>query len=404
MPHGNPPRKTTNYFAAHDPAGAVTDAIAAHLREGCRVAIADGCGAPTGLGAALGDAARAVGGVQLLLGWSLTAPVDVRDTDAFTDIRTVMSGYALRAPVRDGQVRYLPVRLGSIPRLLAGAWRPDVLVAALRPGRDGLVFGSEVGWMRAAVDTGVTVVAEVNHGLPDASDGVIVPAAQVVVAAETDRPPHDFTTNSPDDVARAIGAHAAALIPEGATIQYGPGTVADAILRAIDTPVRVDSGLVGDAIVDLDRRGLLVDTPRGAYLAGTAPLYEWADGRRMLEPVEITHDVSRLAAHDCFVAVNTALELDPVGQVNVERAGGQPVGGIGGHADFALAASRSRHGISMICLPSHHRAGPTLVEHLSAPVTTARADVDVVVNEHGAADLRGLDDRERERVLRDLWG
>jgi acyl-CoA hydrolase len=25
------------------------------------------------------------------------------------------------------------------------------------------------------------------------------------------------------------------------------------------------------------------------------------------------------------------------------------------------------------------------------------------VTEHGVADLRGLDDRERERTLRDLW-
>jgi acyl-CoA hydrolase len=44
-----------------------------------------------------------------------------------------------------------------------------------------------------------------------------------------------------------------------------------------------------------------------------------------------------------------------------------------------------------------------LVERLSAPVTTPRSDVDVVVTEHGAADLRGLDDRERERALRALW-
>jgi acyl-CoA hydrolase len=167
--------------------------------------------------------------------------------------------------------------------------------------------------------------------------------------------------------------------------------------------VRIDSGLVGDAVLDLEARGLVLGTPRGAYLAGTQPLYDWADGRPILEPVEVTHDVSRLAAHDCFVAVNTALELDPVGQVNVERVGRQPVGGIGGHADFALAASRSRHGLSVIALPSTHRAGPTLIEQLSAPVTTPRADVDVVITEHGVADLRGLDDGERERVLRDLW-
>jgi acyl-CoA hydrolase len=57
----------------------------------------------------------------------------------------------------------------------------------------------------------------------------------------------------------------------------------------------------------------------------------------------------------------------------------------------------------VIALPSTHRAGPTLVERLSAPVTTVRSDVDVVVTEHGVADLRALDDRERERVLRALW-
>jgi acyl-CoA hydrolase len=382
----------------------VSEAIERHLTPGCLVAIGDGCGAPVGIGPALADAARAIGGVRLLLGWSMTAPVDVDDMDAFPDIRTVMSGYALRAPVRDGQVRYLPTRLGSVPTLLAGTLRPAVLVAALRPGGGGLVFGSEVGWMRAAVDAGATVLAEVNHGLPDASDGIPVPREQVVVVAETDRPPHQFTTNPPDDVALAIAAHAAALIPEGAALQYGPGTIADAILRALTVPVQVDSGLLGDAILDLDARGLMLGSPRGAYLAGTQPLYDWADRRPMLEPVEVTHDVSRLAAHDCFVAVNTALEIDPVGQVNVERVGGQPVGGIGGHADFALAASRSRNGLSMIALPSRHRAGPTLVEHLSAPVTTARADIDVVVTEHGVADLRGLDDHEREQALRDLWG
>lgn len=381
----------------------MSDEIERHLTPGCLVAIADGCGAPLGVGAALADAARAIGGVRVLLGWSMTEPIDVQDADAFPDIRTVMSGYALRAPVRDGRVRYLPTRLGSVPRLLAGTLRPDVLVAALRPGDGGLVFGSEVGWMRAAVDAGATVLAEVNHGLPAATDGIAVPAERVVVVAETDQPPHQFTTNAPDDVAHAIAAHAAALIPEGAALQYGPGTIADAILRAITVPVHVDSGLVGDAVLDLEARGLVLGTPRGAYLAGTQSLYDWADGRPLLAPVEITHDVSRLAAHDCFVAVNTALELDPVGQVNVERVGGQPVGGIGGHADFALAASRSRRGLSVIALPSTHRAGPTLVEQLSAPVTTTRADVDVVVTEHGVADLRGLDDRERERVLRDLW-
>ncbi len=178
------------------------DEISKHLRAGCRVAIADGCGAPVGVGAALADAARAIGGVRVPLGWSMSAPIDLDDAEAFPDVRTVMGGYALRAAVRDGRVRYLPIRLGSVPRLLAGAWRPDVLVAALRPGRRGFVFGSEVGWMRAAIRAGATLLAEVNRSLPDASDGVPVPAEQVVVIGEADHQPRPSRSSR---VTRRVG-------------------------------------------------------------------------------------------------------------------------------------------------------------------------------------------------------
>ena len=228
------------------------------------VAVADGCGAPVGVSAMLADTARAVGGVRALLGWSMTAPIDVHDREAFTDVRTVMSGYALRAPVRDGLVRYLPVRLGSVPRLLAGALRPDVLVAALRPGDRGLVFGSEVGWMRAAVDAGATVLAEVNHGLPEASDGVPIPAG-TGRGGDGDRPPAAPVHDQPARRRRARHCRPccrARARRGGAAVRAGDG-------RRRHPPRHrgagaVDSGLVGDAVLDLDRRGLVVGRPRGA--------------------------------------------------------------------------------------------------------------------------------------------
>ncbi len=40
-----------------------------------------------------------------------------------------------------------------------------------------------------------------------------------------------------------------------------------------------------------------------------------------------------------------------------------------------------------------------LFSKLSGPVTTARSDVDVVVTENGAADLRGKDLGERRQAL-----
>jgi acyl-CoA hydrolase len=79
------------------------------------------------------------------------------------------------------------------------------------------------------------------------------------------------------------------------------------------------------------------------------------------------------------------------------------VGGIGGHPDYAAAGTRSRRGLSIVAVASAHRGTPTLVTRLSRPVTTASHDVDIVVTERGALDLRGLDRAERGAALRDLW-
>lgn len=123
-----------------------------------------------------------------------------------------------------------------------------------------------------------------------------------------------------------------------------------------------------------------------------------------MRPIEYTHDVSRLtSAPGPLVALNTALEIDLDGQVNVEGVAGSAAGMIGGHPDFAAAAARGP-GLSVIALPSAHRGRPTLVERLGGPVTTPSHDVDVVVTDRGTADLRGLGRGERRRALSSLWG
>jgi acyl-CoA hydrolase len=159
------------------------------------------------------------------------------------------------------------------------------------------------------------------------------------------------------------------------------------VLRALEVPVHVDSGIVGDAVLDLEARGLLAGEPLATYLAGTPAVYAWADGRPVVARVEHTHDPSRLADRP-LLAVNTALEIDHTGQVNVEGFAGDVIAGVGGHPDFAGAAVRGLQGVSVVALPT----------------STTRSDVDVVVTELGAADLRGLSDRERTGALRAVWG
>jgi acyl-CoA hydrolase len=95
--------------------------------------------------------------------------------------------------------------------------------------------------------------------------------------------------------------------------------------------------------------------------------------------------------------------VDEQGQVNVEGLPGAAVGGIGGHPDYAAAASRSVGGLSIVALPTESHGKPGLVPALSGPVTTPGHDVDVLVTDSGVVDLRGLDRVERARAIRGLW-
>ncbi len=122
-------------------------------------------------------------------------------------------------------------------------------------------------------------------------------------------------------------------------------------------PVTIDSGLLPDAVAVLAGRGLLIGEPVATYLAGGPRLYAWADGRPVLHPIEYTHDLGRLSAGP-FIAVNTAVEIDLDGAVNVEGTATAVLGGIGGHADYAAAAARSVGGLSVIAVTTRHNGQP----------------------------------------------
>lgn len=381
-------------------------ALADLVRPGARVAVADGTGTPRAAFAALSALARSRP-LSLLLGW-MPGPVEDLDHAAFTDVRTLMPGWGLRPGTEAGLVRAVPCRLSAAPALVAGPLRPDVLVVGVVEGPFGLCLGSEVSWVRAVIDAGTPIAAVVDDALPRAAAGAPLPDAQTFVVGRVHQGPHAIPTTAPSTAHRAVGGHVAGLLTEGCRLQWAPGQLGAAVVGAVEVPVRADSGLLGDGVVDLDAAGLLVGDPVATYLVGTRRLYDWADergrrGRPVVHRVEHTHDPVRLLSDPPLIAVNTAVEIDLDGQVNVEGTASALVGGVGGHPDYAAGAARSRRGLSVIALASTHRGRPTLVERLSRPVTTASHDVDVVVTEHGVADLRGLDRGERRRAIRALW-
>ena len=92
---------------------------------------------------------------------------------------------------------------------------------------------------------------------------------------------------------------------------------------------------------------------------------------------------------DNVVAINSAIQIDLMGQVVADTMGPQQFTGIGGQVDFVRGANASKGGKAIIALPSTAKRGEVsricakITE--GAAVTTMRADVDYVVTEHGVA-------------------
>ena len=257
------------------------------------------------------------------------------------------------------------------------------------------------------------VIAEVNAQIPWTYNEGTPDLERITAIVETSRPPLRLAPTRIGATEQAIAAHVAGYIEDGSVLQTGVGAIPEAVMGSIADrrDLGLHTGMVGDALVRLVERGILTNATKpfdtgvsvAGVLLGTETLYRFAERNKalLLRPAWHTHagDVLRIPK---LVSINTALEVDLSGQVNAEAAGETVLGAAGGQPDLVRAGHRSPGGHAIIALPSTARGGQTsrICKQLNGPVTTPRSDVDVVVTEYGAADLRGLSLTERARALR----
>ena len=231
-------------------------------------------------------------------------------------------------------------------------------------------------------------------------------AADQLAAVDRRRPPLiEVERRAPLPEDEVIAALIAELIPDGATIQFGIGGTPDAVLAGLHDRrhLGVHSGILSDAFVDLVEAGVVTNERKeidagvsvtGALL-GTTRLYDWAERNRALSMRAVDvhprrHGARRGCAH---VARHQLGRRGRPHRPDQRRVGGRPLRRlVGGQGAFARAALMSPHGRSIVALPSTARDGTIsrIVARLAdGIVSTARADADLVVTEHGVADLRG---------------
>ena len=316
------------------------------------------------------------------------------------------------ALARAGRLDVLPWHYSRIERAFAaGELRADVVLLQLAPppaGRSGYSLSLANDYVAAAARHARVVVAEIN---PDApwTRGAALPdwlRPQVLVAAEA--PPQELKPARFGDAEERIARHVAGLVPDGACLQFGVGAAPAAALSGLrgHRDLSVHSGVIGDVCIDLIEAGAVTNArkpfDRGVTVTntvlGTRRLFDHVHDNPAVavRPASHTHDHRTIASIPGFRAINSAIEVDVTGQVNAETAGGRYVGAVGGQVDFVRGALASEGGRSIIALPATALRGTAsrIVPRLDT-VTLPRSDADLVVTEHGVADLRGATLTER---------
>ena len=370
------------------------------IRPGDGILWGQACAEPQTLVEELVSQRSRLGGVGCFLGSSYSGIVKPEHADhlrlsAYCGIGTN------RALADAGVLEILPVpysQLGSLIR--AHAIRADVVMIQVSPpnARGEYSLGLAADYLVPALDACRVIVAEVNEQVPWTHTERLLTKNDFDLLMESSRPPATPAARQPGELELAIARNTVPFIPDGAVLEFGIGTLPDAVCGALGRHegLRVHSGGVGDGVIELAERKI-VSRIDCALLIGSKKLFDFArsNERVRLRSCEYTHNAEVLARQPRFVAINSAVEVDLSGQVNGELAGGSYVGAVGGALDFVRAANQSQGGVSIVVLPASR-----IVENLGGPVSVPRSEAGVIVTEKGAADLRGCGLRERERRLR----
>ena len=312
---------------------------------------------------------------------------------------------------RAGRLDVLPWHYGRIERAFAsGELRADVVLLQLAPppaGRSGWSLSLANDYVAAAARHARVVVAEINPNAPW-THGARWEGREPDILVSAEALPQELTPARFGDAEVVIARHVADLVPDGACLQFGVGAAPVAALSGLrgHRELSIHSGVIGDVCVDLIEAGAVTNArkpfDRGATVTntvlGTRRLFDYVHDNAAVEvrPAAHTHDHRTIASIPDFRANNSAIEVDLTGQVNAEVAGGRYVGAVGGQVDFVRGALASEGGRSIIALPATALGGSAsrIVPRLET-VTLPRSDADLVVTEHGVADLRGATLSER---------
>ncbi|MFI5325877.1 MAG: acetyl-CoA hydrolase/transferase family protein, partial [Candidatus Rokuibacteriota bacterium] len=267
----------------------LADAVG-RLRPGMKVLLAPGCGDPTALLAEILRQADRLAPLTLMGGLRLDDyPFGAAAYAGKIRFATWHMSPRLAAAAARGDVDFVPARYFDTVSLFAagGPWAPDAVLAHTAPPDRGgyLSLGVSVSYLLTAARRAPLVIAQVNPRMPRTLGNAFLHRSQADAWTPVDHPLLEYPPTPVGDVERRIAGYVADLVPDGATLQVGVGSIPQAVMEALagKKDLGVHSLLV-EHMLPLVRSGVITNARKRLHpgrmdvgeIMGTAALFEWS--------------------------------------------------------------------------------------------------------------------------------
>ncbi len=335
--------------------------------------------------------------------------------------RPLYLGEPLAREATGDSVSYVPLSLPEACALVANrrlAFDAAMVATSLPDAQGRVSFGTAVGITPAVLRRVPLAIHEQVPAMPVTAGDTLWPADAFSAVVVSDRALPEFRHQRDDARSARIGRYVSRLVEDGATLQVGPGRVANGALRylAERRDLRILTDLLSEELSDLVESGAVRADPGGApspgadpdvmasFCTGTAQLFARVNRnpRYTFWPIEVVTDEARLHARPRMMSITQALAIDLTGQACCDRIGETLFGGLGSQPEFMRAAARASTGKPILCLYATDKSGTSSVRPAlgaGEAVAIPRSNVHFVVTEFGIAYLHGKSIEERALAL-----
>lgn len=331
----------------------------------------------------------------------------------------------LRKAQPNGNVSFIPNHLHLAASKRNYYREADIYVGiATTPDKHGYISLSLSNtYEKKIIEKAKIVILEVNPNAPRTFGDVQMHVDEVDYLINVDYPIPELADAVPNEKDIAIGKIIADMVNDGDCIQLGiggiPNAVADSLMGKKNLGVHTE--MLTSGMMKLAKAGVIngscKQTYKGkivaAFAMGPKELYDYMDDNPSICIMDggYVNDPYVIAENDNQVSINTTLEVDITGQCCSESLGSKQFSGTGGQSDTAVGAQMSKNGRSIIALYStamvknpatgEREETSKIVCQLKpgAAVSLSRNDVDWLVTEYGAVNLRGTGLSERAELI-----